>query len=153
MRVRDIASVIEAFAPLELQESWDNSGLCIGSPEQYPQQNHHGRCKDEACLQRTKQQNTECNLRANGNHTGYSILMRSFHPAHTCSSYFLSQNLILRVNMIIRMKIMLNFLLYYRFSQYYCQLLMLVMKSCCHNAVFTRVGSLSFPYSVDRIPP
>ena len=34
MRVRDIASVIEAFAPLELQESWDNSGLCIGSPEQ-----------------------------------------------------------------------------------------------------------------------
>ena len=34
MKVRDIASVIEAFAPLEVQESWDNSGLCIGSPEQ-----------------------------------------------------------------------------------------------------------------------
>ena len=50
-------------------------------------------------------------------------------------------------------EIMLNFLFYYRFSQFYCQSLMLVMKSCCHNAVFTRVGSLSFPYSVDRIPP
>ena len=34
MKVRDIASVIEAFAPLEVQESWDNSGLCIGSPDQ-----------------------------------------------------------------------------------------------------------------------
>ena len=34
MKVRDIASVIETFAPLEVQESWDNSGLCIGSPEQ-----------------------------------------------------------------------------------------------------------------------
>lgn len=34
MTVRDIASVIEGFAPLSLQESWDNSGLCIGSPDQ-----------------------------------------------------------------------------------------------------------------------
>lgn len=34
MRVRDIAAVIEEFAPLSLQESWDNSGLCIGSPDQ-----------------------------------------------------------------------------------------------------------------------
>ena len=34
MKVRNIASAIEAFAPLDIQESWDNSGLCIGSPEQ-----------------------------------------------------------------------------------------------------------------------
>ena len=34
MKVREIASVIEAFAPLSIQEEWDNSGLCIGSPEQ-----------------------------------------------------------------------------------------------------------------------
>ena len=33
MRVRDIAAAIEEFAPLGIQESWDNSGLCIGSPE------------------------------------------------------------------------------------------------------------------------
>ena len=33
MKVKDIISVIEEFAPLSLQESWDNSGLCIGSPE------------------------------------------------------------------------------------------------------------------------
>ena len=33
MKVKDIANVIEAFAPLSIQESWDNSGLCIGSPE------------------------------------------------------------------------------------------------------------------------
>ena len=33
MKVRDIISVIEEFAPLSLQEGWDNSGLCIGSPE------------------------------------------------------------------------------------------------------------------------
>ena len=33
MKVRDICGAIEAFAPLSLQESWDNSGLCIGSPE------------------------------------------------------------------------------------------------------------------------
>lgn len=32
MKAREIASVIEAFAPLSYQESWDNSGFCIGSP-------------------------------------------------------------------------------------------------------------------------
>ena len=34
MKVKDIISVIETFAPLSIQESWDNSGLIIGSPEQ-----------------------------------------------------------------------------------------------------------------------
>lgn len=34
MRVKDIASVIEGFAPLSIQEGWDNSGLIIGSPDQ-----------------------------------------------------------------------------------------------------------------------
>ena len=34
MRVRDITAALEAFAPLSLQEKWDNSGLCIGSPDQ-----------------------------------------------------------------------------------------------------------------------
>lgn len=34
MKVRELASVIESFAPLSIQEEWDNSGLCIGSPEQ-----------------------------------------------------------------------------------------------------------------------
>lgn len=33
MTVRDITDVIEAFAPLGIQEGWDNSGLIIGSPE------------------------------------------------------------------------------------------------------------------------
>ena len=33
MKVKEIISVIESFAPLSIQESWDNSGLCIGSPE------------------------------------------------------------------------------------------------------------------------
>ena len=33
MKVRDIVRVIEDFAPLSNQESWDNSGLCIGSPD------------------------------------------------------------------------------------------------------------------------
>ena len=32
-KVRDIVKVIEEFAPLGIQESWDNSGLCIGSPD------------------------------------------------------------------------------------------------------------------------
>lgn len=31
--VRDVAQAIETFAPLELQESYDNSGLVVGSPE------------------------------------------------------------------------------------------------------------------------
>ena len=34
MTVRDITSVIEGFAPLFIQESWDNSGLLVGSPAQ-----------------------------------------------------------------------------------------------------------------------
>ena len=33
MKVRDIAAVLEEFAPLGTQEPWDNAGLCIGSPE------------------------------------------------------------------------------------------------------------------------
>ena len=33
MKVKDIISVIEEFAPLSVQESWDNSGLCGGSPD------------------------------------------------------------------------------------------------------------------------
>ncbi len=32
-RVKDIIKVIEDFAPLSLQEGWDNSGLCIGSAD------------------------------------------------------------------------------------------------------------------------
>ena len=32
-KVRDVAEVIESFAPLSIQEKWDNSGLCIGSPD------------------------------------------------------------------------------------------------------------------------
>ena len=32
-KVKDITAVIEQFAPLSIQENWDNSGLCIGSPE------------------------------------------------------------------------------------------------------------------------
>ncbi len=32
-KVKDVVAVIEEFAPLALQEKWDNSGLCIGSPE------------------------------------------------------------------------------------------------------------------------
>jgi len=33
MKVKDIIGVIEEFAPLAIQEKWDNSGLCIGNPE------------------------------------------------------------------------------------------------------------------------
>ena len=32
-KVKDVTKVIEEFAPLVIQEKWDNSGLCIGSPE------------------------------------------------------------------------------------------------------------------------
>lgn len=32
-RVKDVTAAIEEFAPLSLQEKWDNSGLCIGSPD------------------------------------------------------------------------------------------------------------------------
>ncbi len=34
MLVKDICSCIEEFAPLSYQESWDNCGLLIGSPQQ-----------------------------------------------------------------------------------------------------------------------
>ena len=33
MKVKDIIKVIEDFAPLSVQEGWDNSVLCVGSPE------------------------------------------------------------------------------------------------------------------------
>ena len=33
VKVKDIIKVIEDFAPLSVQEGWDNSGLCVGSPE------------------------------------------------------------------------------------------------------------------------
>ena len=33
MKVKDIIKVIEDFAPASIQENWDNSGLCVGSPE------------------------------------------------------------------------------------------------------------------------
>ena len=32
-KVKDVLKVIEDFAPVSLQEGWDNSGLCIGSPD------------------------------------------------------------------------------------------------------------------------
>lgn len=32
MTVKDITGVLESFAPLKIQEKWDNSGLVIGSP-------------------------------------------------------------------------------------------------------------------------
>ncbi|MBQ7296719.1 MAG: Nif3-like dinuclear metal center hexameric protein [Alistipes sp.] len=34
MKIREITAVIEAFAPLAWQESYDNSGLVVGHPEQ-----------------------------------------------------------------------------------------------------------------------
>ncbi|MCD8202015.1 MAG: Nif3-like dinuclear metal center hexameric protein [Prevotella sp.] len=34
MKAEEIAKILEQFAGLEIQEKWDNSGLCIGSPEQ-----------------------------------------------------------------------------------------------------------------------
>ena len=33
MKARQVADIIEGFAPLDTQESWDNAGLCIGSPD------------------------------------------------------------------------------------------------------------------------
>ena len=33
MKVKEIINTIEEFAPLSIQEGWDNSGLCVGSPE------------------------------------------------------------------------------------------------------------------------
>ena len=35
LKVKDIAAVIEAFAPLDLQEGYDNAGLQIGDPEMH----------------------------------------------------------------------------------------------------------------------
>ena len=32
-KVKDVTKIIEEFAPLSIQEKWDNSGLCIGSPD------------------------------------------------------------------------------------------------------------------------
>ena len=32
MKARQVADIIESFAPLDTQESWDNAGFCIGSP-------------------------------------------------------------------------------------------------------------------------
>lgn len=34
MRAKDIIAAIEGFAPASIQESWDNTGLQIGSPDQ-----------------------------------------------------------------------------------------------------------------------
>jgi len=34
MKAKDIANVLEGFAPAHTQESWDNSGFCIGNGEQ-----------------------------------------------------------------------------------------------------------------------
>ena len=34
MKVREILGLIDAIAPFESQETWDNSGLLVGSPEQ-----------------------------------------------------------------------------------------------------------------------
>ena len=34
MKVSDIIAALEALAPLQIQENWDNSGLIIGSPEE-----------------------------------------------------------------------------------------------------------------------
>lgn len=33
VRVRDVVRVLESFAPLSLQEDWDNSGLSVGDPD------------------------------------------------------------------------------------------------------------------------
>ena len=33
MKVIDVIKVLEDFAPSCIQEDWDNSGLCIGSPQ------------------------------------------------------------------------------------------------------------------------
>jgi putative NIF3 family GTP cyclohydrolase 1 type 2 len=34
VKVKDIIQVLEDFAPLRLQESYDNAGLILGSPDQ-----------------------------------------------------------------------------------------------------------------------
>ncbi len=34
MKAKEVAKILENFAPLSLQESWDNSGFCVGNPDQ-----------------------------------------------------------------------------------------------------------------------
>jgi len=34
MKIKEITDIIEEFAPLSIQEEWDNSGLIVGSPSQ-----------------------------------------------------------------------------------------------------------------------
>ena len=33
IKASEIASIVEGFAPLRLQEGWDNAGFCVGSPD------------------------------------------------------------------------------------------------------------------------
>ena len=33
IKASEIAAIIESFAPLRLQEGWDNAGFCVGSPD------------------------------------------------------------------------------------------------------------------------
>jgi dinuclear metal center YbgI/SA1388 family protein len=33
MTAREVAEIVEAWAPLSIQESWDNGGFCVGSPQ------------------------------------------------------------------------------------------------------------------------
>jgi len=33
MKIKDITSLIEHYAPLRLQEEWDNAGVQVGNPE------------------------------------------------------------------------------------------------------------------------
>jgi len=33
MTAREVAAMIESWAPLSMQESWDNAGFCVGSPD------------------------------------------------------------------------------------------------------------------------
>ena len=33
MKVREITDAIEQYAPLRLQEEWDNAGIQVGDPE------------------------------------------------------------------------------------------------------------------------
>ena len=33
MTAREVAAMIESWAPLSIQESWDNAGFCVGSPD------------------------------------------------------------------------------------------------------------------------
>jgi len=33
MTAREVAAIVESWAPLSIQESWDNAGFCVGSPQ------------------------------------------------------------------------------------------------------------------------